>query len=97
MGSIPVAGAKTAHLSRWAVLAPTRRTHLLKRSEAELGSHPPTEDRQAGLPGAGRGDLRRWRKSSEYKCFVKQLTFIIGLISFNKCDIIIKTHSKGDQ
>ena len=77
MGSIPVAGAKTPHLPRWAVLAPARRTHLRERSEAESGSHPPTEDRQAGLPGAGRGDLRR-RRISRWTVPPKKTPFKVG-------------------
>ena len=62
MGSIPVAGAKKASLAE-AFLVPARRPHLRKRSEAELGSHTPPEDRQARLSGAGREYIRQGRNS----------------------------------
>ena len=55
MGSIPVAGASRKGLlkGRPFLLAPAQTKPLCKRSEAELGSHIPSEDRQASLSGVG--------------------------------------------
>ena len=65
MGSIPVAGAKTKGLPKGGpfVLAPAQAKPLCKRSEAELGSHISSEDRQARLSGVGRGYIRHRRNS----------------------------------